>query len=217
MNGKLSPWQYAQHFRRDERTVTATGINSVQLLAPNPNRIGAVISLYSGDFSPYVTYNLLTAGVDTSTAGAKQTTSIPSGNQGFLRSATFQETAATGVVASLQMFTGATWVEMQRFTTQGTWTGNMPFGASHQFRWNVITPQPASTADFILGVDVQSEIGTVTLSFQNPAVYSKGINLSPNAPPLVLWKDVVGDALTEGLYAVCNNNGFTASVWDLFY
>jgi hypothetical protein len=55
------------------------------------------------------------------------------------------------------------------------------------------------------------------LSINSGIITDQAINLYPNNSPFVLWKEMIGDALTEDIYARMSSAQVNVGWIDFFY
>lgn len=215
-DSQISPWYRARHVRRAQYAVTVTS-GGVLLLAANPGRIGCIISSPNIDGGTTSNNTQLASAQSTATTGVKQSFTIPGGSTYTLTAAGTTETTATGVVSNLQLVRSSVTYNLGTVTTTGVIAGPVPLNSGDILQWNVTTAIATAVNDYWLGLSSIGVTNRVTLGFNNPAAIDQGPVLYPLGPPLILWKDVVGDALTEDIYAIARASNVTIGVWDLFY
>lgn len=201
--------------RRDQRTVSV-GTSSTQLLGPNPRRKGVVIAVNGDLLGNQANATQVASVVDTSTTGIKQSITLPGTQSGLCNGASAFSVAVSGVVSRLQLVRSAVTYTVMSVSTSGTYVGSLPLSAGDTLQWNVTTAQPASTTDYTISIVRQTLSSRVTISVNSPAVLDQGINVVTGADPLVLWEELLGDAITEGLYAIGAQGTIGVTVWDLF-
>lgn len=212
----LPPWQYARHIRRNQLSVSVSS-SSIPVLTANPNRIGAIFSLQPGVIVDNTIIPVYAQNVDTSTTGVKLSITIPGTHRMLFTGAGQFQDAVAGVITAVQIVHSGLTTNIAQLTSTQSFTGNIFVIGGDTIRLNVTTAQVASSYDMWIGV--QDVIGGnyVTLSFQGQAVLQNGINIKQGDPPLILWKDVVGDAITEDVYGIAATGTSVLTVLDLFY
>jgi len=215
MNG-LPPWATAKHFRRNQGyTLVTTGI--VQLLPANPNRIGCVISAPNQDYGAQLAQSQYAHLVDTSTAGTKISFTVPAGTSALLQFASQFMDVGTGLVSFLVITHGGIDYNITQFTSTQTWQGWIPLTGGDVVKIVVNVGVASSSCDYVLGI-MQSNVNNRLMLSVNPSFANdQSINLYPGNRPLILWRDVVGDSITEDIYAHMATTQANIGWWDFFY
>lgn len=205
-----------QGLRRDARNVSVA-TSSTQLLGPNLNRFGIIVSAPVPAIGVIVSDGTMTKDADTSSIGAKSTYTVPAGVQAYLTSASAFSTAVGGQVSALQIVRGATTINITAVTTSGSWQGRIPLQAADVVRWNVTGAAALSTSDYLIAIERDRSGQRVTLSFGGPAVLDQGVNLYAGMDPLVLCYDQLGSALHEDVAAIGTPSAATVGIVDIFW
>ena len=201
---------------RSQGFVNIPNGTSKQLIGPNDKREALIISAPPGSITDQSPQSQSIFGADTSTAGTKLGFAIPVGFNAILQSATFVETAGTGVVAKFTVQYAAGETTIFQATTQGQFVGNISLTGGQVVRWDVVTAIAASTSDFTMNILVFAAGGRCTLSFGQPAVLDTGINLHPGPQPFILFYEDIGDAFREEVNAIMASGPQNIGFVDIF-
>ena len=209
-------WSTAKHFRRNQGyTLVTTGV--VPLLTANPNRIGCIISAPNQDYGAQLSQSQFVHLADTSITGTKISYTVPAGVSASLRSAGQNVGGNVAVVSNVFLTRAGVTYTLAQLSSTSSSTVEMPLTAGDIVGISVSTVIPASVTDFWLGIIQTGSINRLMLSFNSTFATDQSINLYPGNRPLILWRDVVGDAITEDIYAHMATTQTTIGWWDFFY
>ncbi len=210
----VEKWR-ALHMRRSQ-TIVAVGTASTKLVGPNPHRRGLILSVAGAAASDHVNVTKFVKSADTSTLGIKLTYTCPAGARADITSFSQQTIIGTGMATLIDQVIGGTSLQVGSLISSQTISGHFFLAAGDSVDLRVGQTVAGSTADLMINGSQFGAGGSVTLSVNSPAVLDSGIQLIAGGPPLILWHDVIGDALTEDLFAIADFGTVNVGVWDLF-
>jgi hypothetical protein len=190
----------------------------VQLCGPNEGRRGLVVSMQSADWMESFAETPLARNVDTSTTGIKLSYTVPNSFHGKLYAGSVFSNTGSAIVSALQMVRSGLTYNLGTVAGSGIVTPTVVLKGSDTVQWNVTTAIGASTADFMLSLEDRNNAGTVTLTLK-PVVSADQdhyIQIQSGNLPLVLTREVIGDALRGVIYAVSYLRTEHVGVWDFF-
>lgn len=203
-------------YRRNQTVVNVTTAG-VQIAGPNPERRKLLISSPAMLSASSPAVGAQGDNLDTSTIGVKLSYTVPAGVNATLTHLSWTLTAGAAPTIEWRLSRGGVVSTIQTGAANMLATPSLPLIPGDIVQLNVSVLGAASTVDAVIGVQLDPTSTRVTISFTGQAVLDQGINIYPGQLPLQLDNDVIGEAVTEAVFAVTALGTQTISVLDLFY
>jgi len=202
--------------RRVEYVVALSG-SPFQILGPNPRRVGCIVGFVAPSGVQPVSVSRYWHSVDVSVTATLATYTVPAGVAVNLQMLFVNFTVS--LKFSLFLTRSST-----TYTVYGPATGlNVNLQIFGQLvAGDVIFVQNsttgAATSDGGLIMTATPFEQSCNISVNKDSVGTSSLTLRTLQEPLILWRDVIGDALTEGLWGISTDNAPYGSVYalDLF-
>lgn len=202
--------------RRDEQVYKLT-TSPQQVLGPNARRVGLIMGFQQPAGVNPIQQDVLAPGVDATTTGVKATLTAPTGYYTVVTGFGKQSNGSFAFRALLVRSSTTLNVIAYTATANQLTQCYIPLAEGDKFELSQDATSTGTCDWGIYGFSLPW-IGNATVTFRGSGSSTYGFTLTSGSTPLVIWRDVVGDAICEGAWAysgdgVSNN---MLSVVDLF-
>lgn len=190
--------------RRNEYQV-ALSAAAFQVLSPNPRRVGCILGFNMQNGVQPNSDTQLWHNVDVSVAATLATLTVPNGY--WVETLDYAVNFGVSLKFTITIQRGATVYSVYGPVSGTNVNGQLytPLIAGDIIQL-VNSTTGATTSDGMLAMKSIPLEQSCNIWFSGKPTSSQGITIRSNNEPVLLWRDVVGDAISEGCYGICQDN-----------